>query len=186
MSAIDTKAFPEIASLLWRRDHERNSIQHKLAIEASSDQIALFWKEIAQRIENEDELGNVLTISSELQGDIDMLRAMRDRLAGRREPEAQVQLQMVMRILQLLIEAAGAIGKRVRVLRDRAFQYYWLYNPAMPSKLDEKMKKEKEKDKDGKTSDKQVKRVLDETKKPAAAMKPEQRQPEQREKKMSP
>jgi hypothetical protein len=184
MSAIDTKAFPEIASLLWRRDYERHSIQHKLAIDTSSDQIALFWKEAAQRIEGENELGNAVTMMGELQSDIDLLRGMRERLTGRHEPGAAVQLQMITRILQLLIEAQGAIHRRVRTLKDRAFQYYWLYNVAMPSKIDEKMKKDK--DKEGKTSDKDVRRVLDETKQPAAAMKTDKRPAEKREKKMSP
>ena len=187
MSSIDTRAFPEITQLAWGREREINQIKSKHAVDPGSEQIALFWQELGQRISKDDDLNNVARAGSEVRSDIDLLHAMRDRLQGRRDPESQIQIQLITRLLMFLLEAQGAIMRRLRMLRERAYQYHLLYNPAMGSKIDEKMKAEKDKEKDGgQASDADVRRALDDAKKPAGPAVKDEKAVDKREKKIAP
>ncbi len=179
MSSISTDAFPELRGLLWQRDQEIGRARHSHHVDAASDNIGLFWQELATRIEKDDEINNVLNALSEAHSDIDLLRGLRDRALGSKEPEARLQVSLLERLIQLLLTAESALQRRLAVLRERAFQYYLLYNFAMPSKVDEKMNKDKDKDKN---KEKEVRRALDD--KRPEAKKVDQRPQEKREKKV--
>lgn len=182
MSAIGTDAFPELRGLLWQRDHALGQARHTRSVDAASDNIALFWQELASRLDKEDEINNILTSLSEVRSDLDLLKGMRERALSSREPEARLQIGLLDRLIQLLLAAEAAIQRRLAVLRERALQYYLLYNFAMPSKINEKINKDKEKDKE-KDKGAEVRKALDD--KRPDVKKPEQQQPAQRrEKKM--
>ena len=119
MSSIDTHAYPEVSALLWQRDREIDNLRTRGQVDASVEHIAMFWREITQRIDREHELSNLSRMNSEIRSDIGLMRSLQERLQGRREPEARLQLEMVMRILQLLLEALSAIERRLGALRER-------------------------------------------------------------------
>lgn len=188
MSSIDTHAYPEVSALLWQRDREIDNLRTRGQVDASVEHVAMFWREITQRIDREHELSNLSRMNSEIRSDIGLMRSLQERLQGRREPEARLQLEMVMRILQLLLEALSAIERRLGALRERNYQYYIMYNAAFPKKHEDQIKKDKEKEGDKKEGQKEVKRVLDDMKKPTAApdKNKQERPPEKKDKQIAP
>ena len=160
--------FPELRAMLERRDREKHVIRNGRQISLpQSDAILGFWQTLAGELEKEDDLEDMERLVRELQSDIDMLRALKGSLEMQKDdPATASQIQLVVRMLLMLLDILDGLKKRWRFLKDRALAYFMAVNRAIPSKVQNQMDADKDKDKTGKkASQKKAKRALDETKK---------------------
>ena len=190
MPRMDMDAFREIQSLQAARERATNTTQTRSELNTErADALSIFWQELAARLDKEDALDNMKIIVRELERDIDMLHALRHSLMGKSDPAHIAQLSLVMRLLELLTGLVDQFKRKERQLSDQALQYFLLLNPAIPSKVREMMKRDKERAKGAKTKkagQKRARSAVDESKKPKDPQNKSdgQRQHAQREKKM--
>lgn len=151
MATMDMRAYPELAAMMSRREREKNYVRSRRSLErGKGESILEFWSELAERVEQEEELDNVEQMVSEIRSDIDMLKALKSTCEmSKDDPDKMAELQAVMRLIQLLLDIYENFKRRHWFLRDRALAYWMSLNPAAPSKLDKKIKQDK--DKTGKT-----------------------------------
>ena len=163
---LDMRKFPELQRMMAQRERQVNLVRARRALEHdSADGILTFWRELAERIEEEDELQNMEAILGEIHGDIDMLKSLKFTLEIQKEiePEAAGQLMQVIRLIQLLLDLLDQFKKRHWLLRDRALAYWMSLNPAIPSKAKDKFEQDKDKKAKGQAK---AQKALEETQKP--------------------
>jgi len=166
MAKLDMRSYPELMAMMSRRERDVNYVRSQRAIDPGrGDAILEFWTELVQRIELEDDLDNMTLILREINGDIDMLRALQQTLSLQaNEPEHAAQIAHLVRMIRMLLEMCEQFKRRHWFLRDRALAYFLSVNPAMPSRAEKKKDTEKDAKKSGQA---QAKRAVDEAKAPA-------------------
>ena len=190
MPRMDMDAFREIQSLQAARERASHTTRSNAELNNTrADALSVFWQELAARLDKEDDLGNMRIIVGELERDIDMLQSLRQSFVGSKEPVHMAQLSLIIRLLELLIGLIDQFKRKERELSDQALQYFLMLNPAIPSKVQEMINRDKERAKGAKTrkaGQKRARSAVDESKKPKdKAEKAEgQRQHAKREKKM--
>ena len=190
MPRMDMDAFREIQTLQANRERAAHTTQSRAELDpVRADAISTFWQELAARIDKEDDLGNIKIVVGELRRDIDMLQALRQSHIGKADPKHVAQLSIVMRLLELLLGLVDQFKRKERELSDQALHYFLLLNPAIPSKVRDMMKRDKERirgAKKKKAGQKKARSAVNESKKePDKKDKAgPQRQRAQREKKM--
>jgi len=160
MAKLDMAAFPELGRLMSRREREANYVRSNRNITAErSNAILTFWRELAGRIHEEDNLDNTELILRELKNDVDMLKALHNTLMLQADnPEHATQLAVIQRLLMLLLEIYEKFIRWHWHLKEELLAYYLTINPAMPSKA----ALERDAKKDSKKGSKQdAKKLLD-------------------------
>ncbi len=169
MPRMDMDAFREIQTLQANREQAAYTTQSRAELDpARADAMSTFWQELAARIDKEDDLGNMRIIVGELERDIDMLQALRQSVMGKDDAKYVAQLSIVMRLLELLIGLVEQFKRKERELADQALRYFLMMNPAIPSKVQEMIEREKENIRDAKAKkagQKKARSAVDETKK---------------------
>jgi hypothetical protein len=160
MSNLNMQAFPDLSRMMLRRRQESNAVRSSREISpVRGDAIATFWKRLAERIQDEDDLFNMTRILRELQADIDLMGGLRQSLMMHRNGRSDApKLQLVIRLLVMLLEIQDKLKYWHWVLRDRHLNFMMSINLAIPSKAIEKKESEKSEKKKGKA---QAKKVLD-------------------------
>jgi len=186
-------AFPELRNLSSDRERAIRNIQIQRAVEPGrSDVILRFWEDVGERLDKEDDLDAMSRLVAELERDISLLQAVKEtQSSAKDDPMQSAQHSMAARMLQMLIELLFQYKKRLAELKEQAWRYYLMLNPAIPSKVRDQMERDKEKAKGNKKPAGQAKaeKALNETPPPKkdAKKKDEGKVREQRpEKKMSP
>ncbi|MEC8025024.1 MAG: hypothetical protein VX223_13930 [Myxococcota bacterium] len=169
MPRMDMDAFREIQTLQANREQAAYTAQSRAELDPPrADAMSTFWQELAARIDKEDDLGNMRIIVGELERDIDMLQALRQSVMGKDDAKYVAQLSIVMRLLELLIGLVEQFKRKERELADQALRYFLMMNPAIPSKVQEMIEREKENirgAKAKKAGQKKARSAVDETKK---------------------
>jgi len=158
VAKIDTTAFPDLARLMSQRERERNYVRSRRDLgDGKGESIMEFWEELAERIEQEEELDNMEAMIREIRSDMDMLKGVQQTLElNRGDSEHAAQISQLVRIIRMLLDICEKFKRRHWWLRDRALAYYMAVNRAMPSKADQKYKTEKDKKKEGQAKAKEA------------------------------
>jgi hypothetical protein len=187
---MDMDAFREIQSLQAARERASNTTRSRAELDNQrADALSVFWQELAARIDKEDDLGNMRIIVRELERDIDMLHALRQSFMGKEGPAQSAQLSLILRLLELLLGLIEQFKRKERELSDQALRYFLMMNPAIPSKVEEMIKRDKQRAKGTKAKkagQKQARSAVDESQKPKDTQEKAagQRDKARREKKM--
>jgi hypothetical protein len=147
VAKLDTRQYPELSRQMARRERERNTIRSRRHLgDGKGDDILLFWQELSERIEEEEDLDNMEAILREIRGDIDMLRGLQQSLMiSKEDSDHGAQIASIIRLISLLLDIYERYRKWHWHLREKALAYYMAVNPAMPSKAAEKYESKKDK-----------------------------------------
>ncbi len=166
MAKLDTRAFPELKRMMSRRERERNYVMSRKHLgDGKGEDILQFWQELAERIQEEEDLDNMEAILREIKGDISMLQSLQQTLMiTRDESDHATQITALIRLIAMLLDIFEQYKKWHWQLRDRALAFFLAVNPAMPSKAHEKYESKKDKKKAGQAK---AKKANEEAKQPA-------------------
>lgn len=145
MAKLDLHRFPELRRQMSRRERDRNYMMARRDLGPHEGREMLdFWQDLAERIEEEEEISNVEHIISEIKSDIDMLKGLKQTLKWQRgDPKVEAKIAQVLRMIQMLIDIWEKFKGWHWHLRDEALAYFMAVNRAMPSKMKEKERPKK-------------------------------------------
>lgn len=152
MPRLDMTAFSDLRNMSADRERAVSYARLRRNLEPGrSEVIVQFWEEVGQRLESQDDLEAMGRLVSELERDINLMQAIKDSQSGSHDdPQMNAQNSMVARMLRMLMDLLFAYRKRLAELKEQALRYFLMMNPAMPSKVLDKMEQDKAKSKGNK------------------------------------